>query len=79
MISSRHDPEIIFTASKLGADEYLPKPFEAPDLELRISKILDKHRAPSDGTPASRTGAAKSRFCRTVRHQPAYGGGEEDH
>ena len=50
MISSRHDPEIIFTASKLGADEYLPKPFEGPDLELRISKILEKHRAPSDGT-----------------------------
>src|SRR5512143_4235158 len=27
MLSARHDPEMIFTASKLGADDYLPKPF----------------------------------------------------
>jgi two-component system response regulator AtoC len=50
MISSRHDPEIIFTASKLGADEYLPKPFEAADLELRVNKMLEKQRTPSEGT-----------------------------
>src|SRR5580704_16706700 len=51
MISARHDPEIIFTASKLGADDYLPKPFEAADLDLRINKILDKQRVSSDGSP----------------------------
>lgn len=50
MLSSRHDPEIIFTASKLGADEYLPKPFEAADLDVRIDKILDKQRVSSDGS-----------------------------
>ena len=50
MISARHDPEIIFTASKLGADEYLPKPFEAADLELRVGKLLEKRRTPTDGT-----------------------------
>ena len=50
MLSARHDPEIIFTASKLGADEYLPKPFEATDLDLRINKILDKQRVSSDGS-----------------------------
>ena len=50
MISARQDPEIIFTASKLGADDYLPKPFEAADLDLRINKILDKQRVSSDGS-----------------------------
>lgn len=50
MLSARLDPEIIFSASKLGADEYLPKPFEKVDLDLRVDKILDKLRASSDGT-----------------------------
>ena len=49
MFSARHDPEIIFTASKLGVDEYLPKPFEAADLDLRINKILDKQRGSGEG------------------------------
>jgi len=50
MIAARQDPEIIFTASKLGADEYLPKPFEAADLDVRINKILDKQRIAVDGS-----------------------------
>ena len=50
MLSSRHDPDIIFTASKLGADEYLPKPFENTDLDLRINKILEKQKISGDGT-----------------------------
>jgi DNA-binding NtrC family response regulator len=50
MLSARLDPEIVFSASKLGADEYLPKPFEKADLDLRINKVLEKQRAPGDGT-----------------------------
>src|SRR5215472_8603447 len=50
MLSTRHDPETIFAASKLGADDYLPKPFEAADLDVRINKLLDKPRLSGDGT-----------------------------
>lgn len=50
LISARQDPEIIFTASKIGADEYLPKPFEPADLDLRVNKILDRQRVTADGS-----------------------------
>jgi DNA-binding NtrC family response regulator len=50
MLSIRHDPETIFAASKLGADDYLPKPFEAADLDIRINKLLDRQRVTSEGT-----------------------------
>jgi two-component system, NtrC family, response regulator AtoC len=48
VISACSDPDIIFNASKLGADDYLVKPFEAKDLELRISRILDKQRTSAE-------------------------------
>jgi two-component system response regulator AtoC len=44
MLSAQYDPELIFKASKLGADEYLGKPFEPKELDLRINKILEKQR-----------------------------------
>ncbi len=44
MLSSQHDPELIFRASKLGADDYLSKPFEPKELDLRINRILEKQR-----------------------------------
>jgi two-component system, NtrC family, response regulator AtoC len=50
MLSARHDPEMVFTASKLGADDYLPKPFEPGDLEQRINKIVEKQRVAGDGS-----------------------------
>ncbi len=50
VFSARHDPEIIFAASKLGADGYLPKPFEPNDLELRVSKVLEKQRVGGEVT-----------------------------
>jgi DNA-binding NtrC family response regulator len=43
VISTRQDTETIFNASKLGADDYIVKPFEAPDLDLRINRVLEKH------------------------------------
>ena len=48
MLSARHDPEMVFNASKLGADDYLAKPFEISDLNLRIDKILERQRASSE-------------------------------
>jgi DNA-binding NtrC family response regulator len=44
MISGQNDPDVIFRASKLGADDYLAKPFEPKDLDLRINKAIEKQR-----------------------------------
>jgi two-component system, NtrC family, response regulator AtoC len=44
MISGQNDPELIFKASKLGAEDYVSKPFEPKDLEARIMKVLDRQR-----------------------------------
>ncbi|HEX6466497.1 MAG TPA: sigma-54 dependent transcriptional regulator [Terriglobales bacterium] len=40
--SSQMDPEIIFRVSKLGADDFLPMPFQFSDLLQRLSKALSK-------------------------------------
>lgn len=44
MLSAQNNPDLIFKASKLGADDYLSKPFEPKELDLRIAKVLDKQR-----------------------------------
>ena len=44
MLSAQIDPDLGFRASKLGADDYVAKPFEPKDLEQRIGKVLDKQR-----------------------------------
>jgi len=49
MLSNRHDPDLIFSASKLGADDYLAKPYESRDLDLRIDKVLEKQHSSGDG------------------------------
>ena len=50
LLSNNHDPELIFKASRLGAEDYLSKPFEPKELELRINKALDKQRLSSEVT-----------------------------
>lgn len=50
MLSAQSNPEMIFKASKLGADDYISKPFEPKELDLRISKVLDKQRLVSEVT-----------------------------
>ena len=54
MISAAHDPEMIFQASKMGADDFLSKPFETADLDLRIDKLLRKQRPVSPEVPQLR-------------------------
>jgi len=44
VLSASKDPEVIFKASKLGADEYISKPVDARELEIRISKSLENQR-----------------------------------
>jgi len=50
VISNHNDPDAIFTASKLGADDYVLKPVEAKDLDLRVNKIVERHRVPGEVT-----------------------------
>ncbi len=51
MLSGHHDPEMIFKASKLGADDYLGKPVEPKDLDLRIDRILESQRLSTPVAP----------------------------
>jgi DNA-binding NtrC family response regulator len=44
ILSGQSNPEIIFRASKSGADDYIAKPFEPKDLEVRINKVLEKQQ-----------------------------------
>jgi two-component system, NtrC family, response regulator AtoC len=48
VLSAHHDADTIFHASKLGADDFVAKPFEAKDLDLRINKVLEKQRNNGD-------------------------------
>ena len=50
VVSGQSNPDLIFRASKLGADDYVAKPFEPKDLELRITRVLDKQRLVSEVT-----------------------------
>lgn len=44
VLSSNKDPESIFRASKLGADDYISKPIDPKELDVRITKVLDNQR-----------------------------------
>ncbi|MCU1306895.1 MAG: two component, sigma54 specific, transcriptional regulator, Fis family [Acidobacteriaceae bacterium] len=48
VISAQNNPELIFKASKLGADEYIAKPFDLKDLDLRITRVIEKQHAAVD-------------------------------
>jgi len=50
MLSGQNNPELIFRASKLGADDYVSKPFEPKELEVRITKVLERQRLVSEVT-----------------------------
>src|SRR3954466_15081423 len=50
VISGQNDPDLIFRASKLGADDYVQKPFEPKELDLRLAKVIDKQRLVSEVT-----------------------------
>lgn len=44
VISASKDPEAIFRVSKLGADEYLTKPIDPKELDIRIGRVLENQR-----------------------------------
>ena len=44
ILSGQSNPETIFRASKCGADDFVGKPFEPKELEIRINKVLEKQQ-----------------------------------
>src|SRR5579859_4381786 len=44
VLSASKDPEFIFKASRLGADDYISKPVDPKELDVRIIKVLDNQR-----------------------------------
>ena len=48
MTSATSNPEVIFKASKLGAEDYLVKPFDPAEVDRRIGKILEKLRVTNE-------------------------------
>ncbi|HVL73831.1 MAG TPA: response regulator [Beijerinckiaceae bacterium] len=51
MLTARSDPSDRITGLEIGADDYLPKPFEPRELILRLGNIL-KRAAPTEATRA---------------------------
>jgi len=51
VVAGRQDPDLIFQASKLGADDYLAKPLDPKEVDLRISRILEKLPRVGEATP----------------------------
>src|SRR5436309_12109056 len=50
ILSANRDPEMIFRASKLGADDYIGKPIDPKELDIRITKVLDNQHLYSEVT-----------------------------
>src|SRR5215469_7099984 len=50
VLSNNKDPESIFKASKLGADDYLSKPVDPKELDVRIGRVLDTQRLHAEVT-----------------------------
>jgi two-component system, NtrC family, response regulator AtoC len=50
VVSGQNSPDLIFKASKAGADDYVAKPFDPKDLEGRIHRVLDKQRVSTEAT-----------------------------
>jgi two-component system, NtrC family, response regulator AtoC len=50
VLSTNKDPDSIFRASKMGADDYISKPVDPKELDLRIGRVLDSQRLHAEVT-----------------------------
>ncbi len=50
VVSGQNEPDLIFRASKAGAEDYIHKPFEPKDLDSRIGRVLDRQRVSTEVT-----------------------------
>lgn len=53
MLTARGDEVDRIVGLELGADDYLPKPFNPRELVARIKAILRRHSRPAPGAPAT--------------------------
>jgi DNA-binding response OmpR family regulator len=44
VVSGQNSPDLIFRASKAGADDYINKPFDPKDLEARVHRVVERQR-----------------------------------
>ncbi|HJS97752.1 MAG TPA: sigma-54 dependent transcriptional regulator [Terriglobales bacterium] len=70
MLSGQNSPEQIFKASRLGADDYISKPFEPKELEVRLSKVLDKQKLLSEVSQLREQVRRQSDFSMTFGNSP---------
>ena len=61
MLTAQGDPASRIVGLELGADDYLPKPFEPRELVARINAVL-RRTGPSRTTPATEPASAVARF-----------------
>jgi DNA-binding response OmpR family regulator len=54
MLTARGDPTDRVVGLELGADDYIPKPFEPRELLARIRAVLRRHTTPSTGVIQNR-------------------------
>lgn len=52
--SARHDLSDKVTTLELGADDYLPKPYEPRELEVRIKTVLRRYDKQNEPTPKNK-------------------------
>ena len=48
-VAGENDTDLLFQMSKLGADDYLQKPFDAGDLENKLARLLDRQKPDAGG------------------------------
>src|SRR5579864_166075 len=70
MLSGQNSPEQIFKASRLGADDYISKPFEPKELEVRLSKVLDKQKLLTEVSQLREQVRRQSDFSMTFGNSP---------
>ena len=67
MLTARGDPLDRVVGLELGADDYLPKPFEPRELLARLRAILRRRQAPgSSRSPAFRPPGDRQRRARSA-------------
>ena len=69
MLTARGDTQDRVRGLEMGADDYLPKPFDPAELAARVRAILRRARAPSDSSVITRDELELDFGSRTVRRK----------
>jgi DNA-binding NtrC family response regulator len=69
MITAYGSEKIAVQAMKLGAVDYLPKPFDNDEVRMVVRRVMETVRAPARPPPPARAGAERLRVRATRRPQ----------